>query len=72
MVADILREIAGDPGLAIGADTPLRGIPGWDSVSLVTAMLRIEDEFGIEFQANGFVSMETAGDVARLVASMRG
>lgn len=69
-LADILREVAGDPGLAVEPGTALDSIPGWDSVSLVGAMLRIEDEFGIEFQANEFVAMATVGDIARVVASM--
>ncbi|MGI3778305.1 MAG: acyl carrier protein [Janthinobacterium lividum] len=69
-LADILREVAGDPGLVVEPGMALDGIPGWDSVSLVGAMLRIEDEFGIEFQANEFVAIHTVGDVARVVASM--
>ena len=71
-LAEILREVAGAPGLAVGPGTMLDSLPGWDSVSLVGAMLRIEDEFGIEFQVNGFVAMATVGDVARVVASMLG
>ncbi len=71
-VADILRDVTTNPGLSIEPGMALRSIPGWDSVSLVNAMLSIEDEFGIEFQANEFATLNTVEDVARLIETMHG
>lgn len=70
-VADILRDVTRNPGLPVEPRMTLRSIPGWDSVSLVGAMLSIEDEFGIEFQANEFATLDTVEDLARLVETMR-
>lgn len=70
-LADILRDVTSNPGLAVEQGMALRSIPGWDSVSLVNAMLSIEDAFGIEFQANEFATLDTVEDVARLVEAMR-
>ena len=69
-VADILRTVSGDPGLPVAAGMALLSIPGWDSVSLVTTMLLIEDEFGIEFRTNEFAALSTVRDVTRLVETM--
>ena len=66
-VAAILRDVTANPGLTVEPGMDLRSIPGWDSVSLVNAMLSIEDEFGIEFQANEFATLSTVEDLARLV-----
>ncbi len=70
-VAAILRDVTANPGLPVELGMELRSIPGWDSVSLVNAMLSIEDEFGIEFQANEFATLDTVEDVARLIETMR-
>lgn len=70
-VADILRDVTANPGLPVEPGMALRNIPGWDSVSLVNAMLSIEDEFGIEFQANEFATLNTVEDVACLIETMR-
>ena len=71
-VADILRDVTTNPGLSIEPGMALRSIPGWDSVSLVNAMLSIEDEFEIEFQANEFATLNTVEDIARLIETMHG
>ena len=71
-VADILRHVSGDPGLPVEAGMALLSIPGWDSISLVTTMLLIEDEFGIEFRTNEFAALNTVKDVTRLVETMHG
>jgi acyl carrier protein len=71
-VADILRDVTTNPGLSIEPSMALRSIPGWDSVSLVNAMLSIEDEFEIEFQANEFATLNTVEDIARLIETMHG
>ena len=70
-VADILREVTKNPGLPVEAGMALRSIPGWDSVSLVNAILSIEDEFGIEFQTNEFATLSTVDDIARLIEATR-
>ena len=70
-VAAILRDVTKNPGLLVEPGMALRSIPGWDSVSLVNAMLAIEDEFGIEFQANEFATLNTVEDVVRLIETMR-
>ena len=70
-VANILRDVTSNPGLSVEPGMTLRSIPSWDSVSLVNAMLSIEDEFGIEFQANEFATLNTVEDVTRLVETMR-
>ena len=70
-VAAILRDVTANPELPVEPGMALSSIPGWDSVSLVNAMLSIEDEFGIEFQANEFTTLDTVDDVARLLETMR-
>lgn len=69
---NILREATHTPELRVDPGTALRDIPGWDSVSMVAAMLSIEDEFAIEFQSNEFATLTTINDLTDLIARARG
>ena len=69
MLHDILREATGQPELRVEAGTVLHDIAGWDSVTMVSAILSIEDRFDIEFQRNEFAGVATVGDLAALVVA---
>ena len=68
---DLLREVTGQPELRVTAATALHDIAGWDSVTMVSAILAIEDRFDLEFQRNEFATVATVGDLAALVGAAR-
>jgi acyl carrier protein len=72
VLRDILREATANPGLEVQSASALRDIPGWDSVSMVAAILSIEDRFAIEFQSNEFATVGSVGDLAALVRAALG
>lgn len=42
-------------------------IESWDSLSHVTLMFSIEHEFGIQFQGEEFATLDSVGDLRRLI-----
>lgn len=71
MLHAILREVTGQPELRVETGTVLHTIARWDSVTMVSAILSIEDRFDIEFQRNEFAGMATVGDLAALIGAAR-
>jgi acyl carrier protein len=63
-VAEILHR----PVAAVTADTELGQLAG-DSFVLVELVLQLQDEFGVRFDHADVQSLQTVGDVVRLVES---
>jgi len=53
----------------VKAETSAPDVDGWDSVAHVNLMVAVESEFGIEFTTQELESMDTVGDMARLIAA---
>lgn len=45
-------------------------VEGWDSLQHINLLSLLEDEFGIQFDVEQIVSMETVGDIARAVRDL--
>lgn len=67
-VAEIFREVVSED-LSIHDDLSAGSVEGWDSLSHVTLIYAIEDEFGIEFTQDEMVDMANIGDLKRLIES---
>lgn len=72
-IRDILTDTLklGERGREMGADTALLGnIPEFDSMSVVTVVMLLEEEFDIEFEDDDITadSFATLGDLVNLVA----
>ena len=67
-VEEIFREVISE-SLSIYDDLTAGSAEGWDSLSHVTLIYAIEDEFGIEFTQNEMVDMANVGDLKRLIES---
>ncbi len=63
---DELCEV--DPG-TIAADTVLKDVPRWSSLTFVGLIAVIDEEYGISMPPNAILSCHTAGDLADQVAA---
>ena len=63
----VAGEIGAD-GVAIGPETELDDLPGWDSVALAGVLLAIESEFEVGVTRQQIQHMSTGADLARLCA----
>jgi acyl carrier protein len=65
----VFHAVFFDDSIKVTADTSAPDVYGWDSVAHVNLMVAVETEFGIEFTTQELESMDTVGDMARLVAA---
>ena len=52
---------------ALSDHTRAQDIPGWDSVVMVDILFALEAAFGIEFSGDDMASVQTVGDLHRIV-----
>ena len=69
----IFRDIFDDPALTVGEETTALLTPaggqalGWDSLTHITLLAAVEDEFGITFAMKDVVEMKNVGDMASAI-----
>lgn len=71
-LARILRDVMDDELLEVTDDLTASQVEGWDSLSHVTLMFSIEQEFGIQFMGEEFASLGNVGELRRLVEDKMG
>ncbi len=47
-------------------------VPGWDSLSHVTVVLAVEQQFGVRFASREVIGLRNIGDLQRLVDAKLG
>ena len=62
-VQNVFREIFEDSGLIVTDQTVAADIPKWDSLTHISLILALEEEFGIEFSSEEVTSMADVGDL---------
>lgn len=68
----ILRDVMDDEGLVVTDETTAAEVEGWDSLSHVTLMFSIEQEFGVQFMGEEFASLGSVGELRRLIEAKTG
>ena len=63
----IFQDIFDDASLTVGEETTAAGVEGWDSLTHITLLAAVEDEFGITFPMKTVVEMKNAGDMASAI-----
>lgn len=70
MIAELLSASLRAPAPPFGAATELKDLPGWDSLVMVRLMLKLEDIAGRELAESELASLQTVGDVERLLKAL--
>lgn len=68
----ILRDVMDDESLEVTVATTAADVEGWDSLSHVTLMFSIEQEFGVHFMGEEFANLGDVGDLSRLIEAKLG
>lgn len=63
----LLGEVMQRKVPALPSETALADVPGWDSIMVVRLMLLIEARLGRELTEPELESLETLGDIARII-----
>ena len=68
---DIFRDVFDDDSLTVNELTTAADIEDWDSLSHITLVGAVEDEFRMKFSMKEVVEMKNVGEMAQLVAARR-
>lgn len=62
-VNDVFKDVFDDKTLMITDNTTASDIEDWDSLTHITLISSIEEEFGIKFEMADIVKFENVGDM---------
>ena len=68
---DIFRDVFESDDLVIGLATTADDVAGWDSLTHVTLILRVERSFGIRLSSAEVADMQSVGDLTILIRQHR-
>ena len=66
-VQNVFRDVFEDPLLLLTEKTAAADIPTWDSLTHITLIVTLEEEFGIQFTSMEVTSMSCVGDLFTLL-----
>ena len=64
---EIIRDVFGDSSIVINESTKADDIDGWDSLTHITIMEAVQDEFGVKFSIDEMIEMHNVGEIASAV-----
>jgi acyl carrier protein len=68
---DIFRDVFDDDSLSVTPATTAADIEDWDSLSHITLMAAVEDEFRMKFSMKEVVEMKNVGEMVGIIAARR-
>jgi acyl carrier protein len=71
-LAALLADVCGAPVSSLGPDAAPGVTPGWDSVTNLSFISAIEEEFGVAITTPESMAIKSLDDIARLVTAKRG
>lgn len=66
----IFQDIFDNGTLTVGEKTTAADVDGWDSLTHITLLAAVEDEFGITFPMKAVVEMKNVGDMVRAIEAV--
>ncbi len=66
----VFREVFDDESITVGEETTAADIDGWDSLTHITLLDAVEDEFGISFAMKDVVEMKNVGDMVTAIEAI--
>ncbi len=68
---DIFRDVFDDDSLSVNENTTAKDIEDWDSLSHITLVGAVEDEFRMKFSMKEVVEMKNVGEMVQIIAARR-
>ena len=63
----VFRDFFDDDSIELDAETTADDIDDWDSLSHITLMSAVEDEFGLRFTMGEVSGMKNVGEMAEII-----
>ncbi len=67
----IFQDVFDDSSLTVNPDTTAADIEDWDSLTHITLVGAVEEEFRMKFSMKEVVEMKNVGEMAQIVAARR-
>lgn len=67
-MTEVFRSVFGDESLVLAPEMTADDVAGWDSVTHITLIYAVEDEFGIKFSTRDLESLANVGDLMAIVS----
>lgn len=67
---EIFRDVFDDESICVTDDTTADDIEDWDSLTHISLLATIEDEFGIRFDMKDVINLKNVGEMADLIEKM--
>ena len=68
---EVFQDVFDDDSLTVTPNTTASDIEDWDSLSHITLMAAVEDEFRMKFSMKEVVEMKNVGEMVTLIAARR-
>ena len=65
---EIFRDVFDDEALTVTETTTAGDVDGWDSLTHITLLATVEDEFDIKFSMKAVQHLANVGELAELIA----
>ena len=64
---EVFRDVFDNQDINVSESTTAKDIEGWDSLTHISLLSAIEDEFGMEFSMGEAVKMKNVGDMVAII-----
>ncbi|MBR4707485.1 MAG: acyl carrier protein [Pseudobutyrivibrio sp.] len=62
-LTEVFQDVFDDEDLTITADTNVKELDGWDSLTHITLMAAIQDEFDVKYNIEQITELTTVSDI---------
>ena len=66
-IAEVVGDVLGIDPPALKPETTARDVEGWDSISSVSIMIALEQEFGVRFRTGEIAGLADIGALERMI-----
>jgi acyl carrier protein len=63
----VFRDVFDDDSITVNDATTAKDVSGWDSLSHITLLAAIEDEFGFKFKMKEVVGLHNVGEMVDVI-----
>lgn len=64
---EVFRDVFDDDSITVGEDTTAEDIDGWDSLTHITLLATVEDEFDVKFDMKDVIKLKNVGEMVDLI-----
>lgn len=68
-LTEVFQDVFDDDSIALSDETTAADIEDWDSLTHITLLATVEEEFGMKFSMKAVQGMQNVGEMVDLIAA---